>query len=214
MPSLPGLSPRGPELADVAAVEGMERRILGAALVCFGRFGVSKTTLDDVAREAGCSRATLYRYFPGKRALVQSVVDAEGVRIAAEVELAGASADTLEDAVVGMMLTAASELVHHEALQFALQHEPELVLPFISFDGADEFLAGASIAFAPVLVRHLPADRAPRAAEFCTRVLLALLCSEDGTRISMTDEESVRSLVRQFVLPGLQSGSNRTTHGG
>ena len=36
-------------------------RIRHAALVCVGRFGLAKTTVDDIAREAGCSRATLYR---------------------------------------------------------------------------------------------------------------------------------------------------------
>ena len=43
-------------------------RIRDAALVCIGRFGLAKTTVDDIAREAGCSRATLYRYFDGKPA--------------------------------------------------------------------------------------------------------------------------------------------------
>jgi len=39
-------------------------RVLDAALTCVGRVGLAKTTLDDVAREAGCARATVYRYFP------------------------------------------------------------------------------------------------------------------------------------------------------
>ena len=53
-------------------------RVLDATLTCIARVGVAKTTLDDVAREAGCSRATVYRYFPGKQPLLDAVVDARG----------------------------------------------------------------------------------------------------------------------------------------
>ena len=35
---------------------------------CIARWGTAKTTLDDIAREAGCSRATIYRLFPGRQA--------------------------------------------------------------------------------------------------------------------------------------------------
>ena len=51
-----------------------EQRLLEATLVCLARHGIAKTTLDDVAREAGVSRATLYRYFPGKQALLSAAV--------------------------------------------------------------------------------------------------------------------------------------------
>ena len=49
-------------------------RILDAALACIARVGVGKTTLDDVAREAGCARATVYRCFPGRQALLRALL--------------------------------------------------------------------------------------------------------------------------------------------
>ncbi|GAA3232981.1 TetR/AcrR family transcriptional regulator [Actinocorallia longicatena] len=42
-------------------------RIVDAAEECFTRFGVAKTTVEDVAQAAGMSRATLYRNFAGGR---------------------------------------------------------------------------------------------------------------------------------------------------
>ncbi|MGH9301919.1 MAG: TetR/AcrR family transcriptional regulator, partial [Acidimicrobiales bacterium] len=51
----------------------LEERIMDSALECGSRWGVAKTSLDDVARQAGCSRATIYRLFPGgKASLVQA----------------------------------------------------------------------------------------------------------------------------------------------
>jgi AcrR family transcriptional regulator len=41
-------------------------RLLNAAEVCFERFGLRRTTIDDVAREAKVSRSTVYRYFDGR----------------------------------------------------------------------------------------------------------------------------------------------------
>src|SRR3954454_4612841 len=102
-------------------------RIRDAALVCIGRFGLAKTTVDDIAREAGCSRATLYRYFDGKPDIVRSAVSAERDRIVALVVDAGRSAPTFADAVVAVVVTAARELRSHDALQFLLAHEPEAV---------------------------------------------------------------------------------------
>ena len=52
----------------------MEHQIVDAALTCIGRVGIAKTTLDDVGREAGCARATVYRYFPGKQPLINAAV--------------------------------------------------------------------------------------------------------------------------------------------
>lgn len=39
------------------------RRLLDAAEACYERHGVSRTTVDDIAREASVHRTTVYRYF-------------------------------------------------------------------------------------------------------------------------------------------------------
>lgn len=179
-----------------------EGRILAAVLGCLARYGLGKTTLDDVAREAGCARATVYRYFPGKRALIAAAVGREGARVTHVIEAAGRASPSLEDAVVAMMLAAARELTEHAALQRVLAEEPEVVLPFVTFDAGSRFLTEAGAVFAPTLAAHLPTTRAARAAEWCTRVLLAYL-APPSVRVSMVDEDAVRDLARRYVLPGL-----------
>ena len=69
-----------PTVADPRSPDpdaSMTRRAAAALLTCIARYGLAKTTLDDVAREAGCSRATLYRYFDGKHDLVQRTTAGE-----------------------------------------------------------------------------------------------------------------------------------------
>lgn len=48
--------------------------ILDAALLLFGERGYAGTRLEDVARQAGVSKGTVYLYFESKEALFQAVV--------------------------------------------------------------------------------------------------------------------------------------------
>ncbi len=52
-------------------------RILDAAGDLFAERGVSETGMKEIARAAGCSRATLYRYFENRRALHTAYVHRE-----------------------------------------------------------------------------------------------------------------------------------------
>src|SRR4051812_27302928 len=57
-----------------AGTPAPDQRVVEAALTCFARWGIAKTTAEDIAREAGISRATVYRSFPGgKAAILQAV---------------------------------------------------------------------------------------------------------------------------------------------
>lgn len=178
-------------------------RLLDAVLVSIARVGVSKTTLDDVAREAGVSRATLYRYFPGKSALIDETVTRELAALATTVALAVDDLDDLEDALTVGMVTAADELLAHEALQAVLAVEPELLLRFLTFERGSELLRRAARALAPILTPFLPEERTERAAEWVVRVFLSYACSP-ADRLSLTDGEAVRMLVHDFVAPGLR----------
>lgn len=60
-------------------------RLLDAAGVVFARRGVFAAKVNDVAAEAGCSRGTLYRYFPDGDALRSAFVEREARRIGAAV---------------------------------------------------------------------------------------------------------------------------------
>ncbi|MEO6467868.1 MAG: helix-turn-helix domain-containing protein [Acidimicrobiia bacterium] len=180
--------------------DDVEARILAGAMVCLERFGVAKTTLDDIAREADCSRATVYRYFPNRAGVVQAAVNAEIDRVADAIVASAAVAENLEDAVTVMFVCAARALVTHTALQRALDLEPEVVLPGLSFEGGDRMFAEAARRFAPVFARFVPSDRALRAAEWSTRVLLAYL-HPDRAPFSMTDEGAARALVRRHIVP-------------
>lgn len=47
---------------------------MDAAEECFDRYGVAKTTMDDIAKSAGVSRPTVYRHFEDRDSLILAVV--------------------------------------------------------------------------------------------------------------------------------------------
>ena len=180
-------------------------RIVDGALRCIAREGVSKTTLDDVAREAGCSRATVYRVFPGgKDAVMGAVVDTEVSRFFSGLAVVMGEASEIEDVLVAGMSEAATRVSRHTPLSFLLDREPEVVLPHLAFGNLDTLLAVSSAFIAPFLGRWLDHDESRRVAEWATRIVLSYLaCPAEG--LDLTDPRCVRRLVRTYVLPGIRA---------
>lgn len=52
-----------------------DNRILSAAEVLFCRYGIKGVTMDDIARQLGMSKKTLYKEFEDKNAMIVSLVE-------------------------------------------------------------------------------------------------------------------------------------------
>ena len=186
-----------------AAVGPGERRVLEAAVVCLGRWGIAKTSLDDIAREAGVSRATAYRLFPGgKDTVLDATVATELARFATALAERLSAAEDLEELLVAGITFASRHLAGHEALQYLLVHEPEQVLPHVSFGHLDEVLAAASALVAPHLTRFVGDELAARTGEWVTRLVLSH-AQAPSPAWDLADEASTRAFVATFLLPGL-----------
>ena len=58
-----------------------EQKIIAAAYQCFDRYGIRKTTIDDIASAAGIARPTFYTYFDGKDEIVDHLRKLESLRV-------------------------------------------------------------------------------------------------------------------------------------
>ena len=92
-------------------------QIIAAATRAFARAGFAATNLDDIAAEAGISRAILYRHFDSKTDLYQAVLDNACGRL-----ITATGADEFTEASIGGLLRAAADdpagfrlLFHHAA---------------------------------------------------------------------------------------------------
>jgi AcrR family transcriptional regulator len=117
---------------DGGRVDATENAILDAAAGCVLAFGVRRTSLSDVARRAGVSRPTVYRYWPDLRALVADLMTRElgAVFVAAAQEPPGAPGSVRQRSV-RQFLTAAAGLRAHPLLGKIIQVDPDLLQPYI-----------------------------------------------------------------------------------
>jgi AcrR family transcriptional regulator len=78
-------------------------RILDAAQSLFLRYGVKRTALDDVVREAGIAKGTLYLYFPSKDALFAAIAERLCAEVLSKAEEAIASSSSITPRIVGCL---------------------------------------------------------------------------------------------------------------
>lgn len=195
-------------LTLVREPDAISTRILAAALEQAELVGIRRTTMEDVARRSGVGRATLYRRFPTKDALIDALVLAEARRYLEGSDRARAQAETLEDRMVFDTVFTVTFLREHALLKKLLRTEPETILPSLTVD------AGAIIDFATehsaaqlrtdlygtaetteAQERHLRT-----VAELHTRLTLSFIVTPHSS-IKLTTLEDTREYVRTYLLP-------------
>jgi len=180
-------------------------RVIDGTLACLARHGTAKTTVDDIARQSGVSRATVYRAFPGGREeILRAVVDTEAARLFSALGVRLGTAGDLTEALVGGIVEASVRLRDHAALHFLVAHEPGIVLGHLAFADSDRLLATASRFTAPFLARWMPPAEAERVAEWAARIVLSYAISPSD-RTDLCDADQARRLVTTFMLPGIEA---------
>jgi AcrR family transcriptional regulator len=177
-------------------------RIFEAAFACVARYGIAKTTVEDVAREARVSRATVYRYFSGKDDLIRQTIAWETARFFTSLADAVAGIEDLPSLLEEALFFAHQELEQHAVLQKVLQTEPELLLPELSTE-AERLITLVRAFLMPWLDRATlaPSVERERAAEHVARMFLSCLGSPGSW--DLADRAEVRALVQTQILAGV-----------
>ncbi len=180
-------------------------RLLQATFACVARYGIAKTTIEDVAREAGISRATVYRQFPGgKDQLISETIRWETARFFAELAEAIDHAPDFETTLEEAIVFARAALAQHAVFQKVLETEPDLLLPRMS---VDDSLVRAMVAtflkthLAPEAERLADGVTVDQVADHVSRLLLSFFNAEGSW--DLTDRDQVNRLVRTQLLAGV-----------
>jgi AcrR family transcriptional regulator len=160
-------------------------RILDAAGELFAEHGIGAVSMGDVARAAGCSRATLYRYFADRHELHVAYVHREARRVGG---LVAADAARVRDPGKRIVTAVLAALRH-------VRETPSLAAWFAGGDAA----ATAELAQGSPVIEALGLGvlEDPLAARWLVRVIVSLLIAPGR------DAAEERALVERFVVPAL-----------
>jgi AcrR family transcriptional regulator len=186
------------EQADLAV-----EKILEAASIAFRELGVSATGMAEIARYAGCSRATLYRYFKNRHELHIAYVNHSAHRLSARVASAVAGITDPSERLIEAIIRAVAEV----------RQSPDTAAWFSPGDAgiaarmsrgseviealADAFVAQLLVPIARARQSELTRSERMLTARWLIRVIVSLL-SMPGN-----DEEEERALVTRFVAPSI-----------
>lgn len=192
--------------------------LLDAAEVCLEETGLAGTTMEGIARRAGVSRATVYRYFSSREFVVSGVILRAAERYLQRISRRITEHTDLGAAIVDFV----------DVTVRAAQREPTIGLLF----GSDDELAGVGLAegtsvalfdlvaefLRPVFAAHWdqlePGVSVDDAAEWILRTILSLI-SVRGPR--HRSPEGLEAFLRRFLLPALltnaPSGADATNSG-
>jgi AcrR family transcriptional regulator len=162
-------------------------RILDAAAELFVERGVGAVGMGEVATAAGCSRATLYRYFADRAELHTAFVHREARRVGREVAAAVEGTDDPSALVTGAVLHAVR----------LVRETPALAAWFADGDAARTAALAQSSAVIEALGTTVVAD--PEDARWLVRVILSLLT------VPGRDAADEQALVERYVAPRVTS---------
>lgn len=197
-------------LADVAADAARDEpdaTVLDAAFDLFCRQGITRTTMDDVARRAGLSRITVYRRVSSKEALVEQVVLREFRRYLDQFVADVSRADNVADRVVLGFVSSLRAVRSNPLMAGVITAEPQLLAPSImGEDGRTLAVVGRFVA--GQLRREQVAGHVAAAvdvdlvAELMVRLTMSMLVTP-STLVDLDDDEQLGALARRYLVPML-----------
>jgi AcrR family transcriptional regulator len=124
-------SPWGALVPD-APTDGTAARILDVAMVRFGTEGVARTSMSQIAADAGISRVWLYRFYENRDAIVRALLGRETHRFLTDLVAALDLTAPATDAVTAGFEYAVVTLRNHDLLRRVLAEEPEIAAPLLT----------------------------------------------------------------------------------
>lgn len=181
--------------------DGVGESVVDAALEEFLAYGLRRTNVDAVARRAKVSRATLYRRFRDKDALVQAVLVRECRRFFTSIADAVAGVSTVEARLVEGFVVGVRYARADRLLNRLLASDPEALLPYLTTNGALVVAAARDFLVLRGGSATPGGDRtAAGVAELFVRLAISFTLMPESAIPLGTDDE-VRAFARAYLAP-------------
>lgn len=176
--------------------------VLDAASSAFLEFGIRRTSMGEIARRAGVSPASLYRWFGSKEAVVAALVARDLRRFTADLEDAADPHAPPVDQLTDLVLAVGRKLVSEPLLHRLIRTEPETVLPQLTVEAGPLIELGVGY-LAAQLERFMDDGHIERfdpvpVSEIFIRLFHSLILTP-ASSFPFDDEERLRTLARSTI---------------
>lgn len=184
--------------------------IVESAFACFGKQGLQKATIVDIARRAGVSRSTIYEYFSDKASIVEACAEHASQQFYREMTKAMDPSSTLEDKLcaAAVFVTQARRVIASE------KYFDEDAISLLLTKDAGVLLRECVEFFAPYLSAARLTGEVRKdldieaAGEWFARILFSLFSTPSST-LNMDDPDVAAEFVRAHVVRGFASDRPR-----
>ncbi|MFT6593176.1 MAG: AcrR family transcriptional regulator, partial [Zhongshania sp.] len=128
----------------------LQAQILNVAAKCFKRFGVRRTRLEDIAKEAGVSRPLLYKIYGSRQALMEILIAKEVEGIINDQATYIASYSSFAEAIVEGSVRGIERSRKAKLLSDLMANNTALQMPDLVLDDRKPFKAIAMRIWQPV----------------------------------------------------------------
>lgn len=185
----------------MSEIDPRRLRILDAALEEFEQVGIKRARVESIARRAGMGRATLYRVYDDKDAIVAAVLGRKVEESLAMLDDVMSRHDSIQDRMVEGFVTMLAAFRDDALLQRLLAVEPESVTPWLTVSGgpmirlASDYLAGMLRAADVEIDADIDIDII---SEMAVRLVHSLYSTPQG--LIARDEASSRAFARRYMV--------------
>lgn len=177
-----------------------KQRLCEAALACIKRSQLEKTTMSDIAKEAGVARPTLYKHFKSKTEIFFAAIDSVALNFAESVVDHAKQFATFEERVIETIVFVVTELPQHKNLSLVLDQECAAALRSRAFFD-DATLIFSEMTAGPLIeVRPEITDQGIEISEIMSRFAISMILFPGRYT---NDIDGLRSLITRRLLPGL-----------
>lgn len=194
--------------------EAMDERILDATLDLVAAYGARRTSMDDIAQRAGVGRATVFRRFRSKEAVIERLFVRELQRFLASVNQTILAAPDPTASVVDTFVAVVRFAAAHPLVDRLSRVEPQVLIQALRTGDPSPLELGRSFVADHIRAGQrkgtVPARDADELADILVRLALTYILIPSEV-VDLEDEERTRAFAQSAIAPILTDRGSRSS---